>query len=157
VVDAPRIDDPDRAPIAYRHAMDARFPLATVTCVRCQSAVPEREADFSADGMLCRTCVLGADIASRLGVATVGADVIAEAERGFARSTAIKHLTIGFIGLAGGLVLLAIFVWMMSQGRVSRGIILPLVILVGSVTELARGLAAWSSYKSMGSGPTRRM
>jgi hypothetical protein len=128
--------------------MDARFPPATVTCVRCQSAVPEREADFSADGMLCRSCALGIEIAGRLGVASVGTDTVGTAERAFTRSTAIKHLTVGFIGLAGGLVLLALCVWILSQGGVSRAMVIPLVILGGSVTELVRGFAAWSSYKA---------
>jgi hypothetical protein len=103
--------------------------------------------------MLCRTCVLGSEIASRLGVATVGADALHAAERAFTRSTAIKHLAIGFIGLAVGLGSLPLFGWILSQGVISRAMALPFVILAGSVTELVRGFAAWKSYKAIGQRP----
>jgi len=129
--------------------MDRRLPISTVTCVRCGSAVPEREADFSADGMLCRTCALGVEVAGRLGVADVGADAVGQAERAFKKSTAIKHLTIGGIGLVGGLVLLVMMGWVVSQGVVSRAILLPFVILAGSITELVRGFTAWSAFRAM--------
>lgn len=100
--------------------MDGRLlPIATVTCVRCKSAISEREADYCADGMICPSCALDVEVAGRLGIDKVGGDTIALAARAFTRSTAIKHLIIGAVGLVAGVVLLVIMGWIVSHGVIS--------------------------------------
>ena len=63
-----------------------------VTCVRCASEVAANQADYSADGMLCRRCAFDAEQATRLGVAHVGDDAIAIAARGLMQRKARKQL-----------------------------------------------------------------
>src|SRR4051812_36841807 len=102
--------------------MDARFPTATVVCVRCHSAVSDREADFSAEGRICRSCVLNVELAARMGVDAVSDDPVGEAARAFARSARIKHLSIGCLGVALGLATLGFFLRYAVLDRPSIGL-----------------------------------
>ena len=100
----------------------------TVTCVRCKAEVPANQADFSADGMLCRSCAAG--VLDHRGVAAM--------EASLARSTARKHILIGAGSLTAGIAILAVA----GPGVASSGsiAILPGGLLIGGLCELIYGL-----------------
>ena len=122
-----------------------------VTCVRCASEVAANQADYSADGMLCRRCAFDAEQATRLGVAHVGDDAIAIAARGLMQSKARKQLAIGALGVVVGLPLLAVQVW---AGMVSiRALTFGLGFVVGGIAELVRGVTGLARLPALPPAP----
>ena len=101
-----------------------------VTCIRCQANVPDDQADFSADGMLCRNCAAFGGGA---------APDVAELERSLGRATARKHTILGVCGLVGGIITVAFT----GGGDV---IVVPVGIILAGAVELARGLAGFSAH-----------
>lgn len=94
------------------------------SCVRCQRVVDSDQTDFTADGLVCRTCI----IASNTDPAKVTA-----LTRELARSTARKHMIAGGVMTASGIAILALG---LSGGEL---VIIPVGVLVAGIVELARG------------------
>ncbi len=111
----------------------------TVECVRCRASVPSNQADFSADGMLCRNCAVSVDVAGRLGVSSTGAPDVLAMQRDFARGRAKKHVIIGLGAVVLGIVAL------MVTGSNGNVVIIPGGLLVGGVVELGRGMSGLSA------------
>jgi hypothetical protein len=116
-----------------------------VTCARCKKELPQAEADFSADGMICSKCAVDAEVANRLGVSAVGKDTIADAERALLATKYRKHVLIGLGGVILGVPMTGGMLWAMSNGGASRGVgrglVLSGFLAIAGIGELGRGLS----------------
>ncbi len=117
----------------------------TVVCIRCRIWLAAHQADISADGMLCRKCTISSEVAERLGGALDDPEALASAERGLALSKSLKQVLVGAAGLLLGIPILIFMLWAASAGVMSRGIVLPGVLIIAGALELIRGLNGISS------------
>ena len=103
--------------------------MAQVACVKCQQLVEASETDVTADGAVCRRCI----VAASTGPAVAGL------ERQLTRSTARKEIIAGSIMMIVGISMLALG---LSVGRIA---LVSVAALVGGIVEIGRGIARLSS------------
>jgi hypothetical protein len=98
--------------------------MSQVTCVRCQAVVAAAETDVTADGAICRRCIVAA---------SSGPGVV-KLERQLSLSTARKEILIGAFLVVLGIAMLALG---LSVGRIA---FVAIAMLVGGVVEFGRGI-----------------
>lgn len=95
-----------------------------MTCVRCQAVVPPQQIDFTADGAVCRACLIRADS---------DPEAIARGERALYHSMGRRHLFIGIFMLVVGIAILSI-------GTGGSIMVVPTGLLIGGIVEIVNGI-----------------
>ena len=122
-----------------------------VTCSRCQVVLPANQADFSADGMVCQQCEVDGEVKAKFGLKGNLSSHALEvgAAQALRRQVARRDILFGAVTLALGVPLTALMYWSVTGGSISVVSLSPILLIVGGVGAIGRGLAGRAAANRM--------